>query len=274
MATGRNRDPARPRRRSPAGRRPNRRRRPLFPSVPTITVRPTSMPAPSEPTRDGAVTFGAPDPLLLPASPPEATDWASVGPGWLLVDHLRGGMYSDLETLDRRGLYLVSPDDGVYGVSALPTDGSRIVTASPDARLVLLELYDPVCEDGCTCPGGAPVTVETDQSDDREVEAHVYGYNLLDLPTTTSRPMLDPVTLSVCEPGVFSHSVDDKSRTSDSPVVRRCRAAQLALMLRATGRRARPPRRARPGIARAHGRRDRLARRAPPTNAGAARRAP
>lgn len=125
------------------------------PPTQPITAPPTSRLEPSGPAVGDAVAFGAPDASLLPASPPEAFDWGSVGPGWLLIEHPPGGIFSDPVTLDERGLYLVSPDDVVYAVSALPTDGSRIATVSQDARPVLLERYDPVCADGCTCAGGA-----------------------------------------------------------------------------------------------------------------------
>lgn len=175
-------------------------------STSPIASTPTTLVEPTTPALDDTVTFGAPEPALLPAAPPDAIDWASVGPGWLLIDHRLVGTYVDPVALDQRGLYLVSPDDVVYGVSALPTDGSRIVAVSEDARRVLLEQFDPVCAEGCTCSGG-PLSNETGQ-DDRAVLAQVYGYALLDLPTTTSQSILDPVAVSVCEPGVFVREVD------------------------------------------------------------------
>lgn len=168
------------------------------PSTPPVTAPPTSVVESTAPPADEGVTLGAPAPALLPASPPDEIDWSTVGPGWLLIDHPwgYGGPYVEPATLDERGLYLVSPDGLVSGASALRTDGSRVVSASEDGRLVLLERYDPVCEAGCECPADAAVT------------SQAYGYALLDLSTTTLRPLVDPVAVSVCEPGVFVREVD------------------------------------------------------------------
>jgi hypothetical protein len=149
-----------------------------------------------EPDRAGAVTLGPPDPDLLPASPSSEIDWAAVGPGWLLIDHPMGSLaLSDPSTLDRRGIYLVAPDDTVYGVSALPNDGSWRSDVSPNGRQVLLQQFDDACAEGCECPT------------DMAVEAQAYGYAVLDLPTTSLRSVIDPVSLSVCGANPFSRDV-------------------------------------------------------------------
>ncbi len=149
-------------------------------------------------TPEGAVTLGAPDPALLSALPSDAIDWTAVGPGWLLIDHPmgHGGPFVEPTTLDQRGLYLVAPDDTVYGVSALPSDGSRIVAVSNDGRQVLLESNDQACADGCSCP------------DDAAVMSQAYGLVLLDLTTTGMQPVIDPVPVSVCRPGVFRREAE------------------------------------------------------------------
>ena len=140
-----------------------------------------------EPNLAGAVTLGPPDPDLLPASLSGEIDWATVGPGWLLIDRPMGSLtLSDPPTVDRRGIYLVAPDDTVYGVSALPNDGSWVADVSSDGRQVLLQQFDDACAEGCECPT------------DMAVEAQAYGYALLDLPTTSLRSVIDPVSLSVC----------------------------------------------------------------------------
>jgi hypothetical protein len=143
---------------------------------------------PSVPLADGPVTLGAPHWALLPASPPDQIDWEIVGPGWLIVDHPfgYGGPFIDPTTLDRRGLYLVSPDNDVFAASALLSDGSWIADVSNDGRQVLFRLFDPVCADGC--------------SSDMPVTAEEFGYAILDLPTTTLRLVIDPVTQWHFEP--------------------------------------------------------------------------
>ena len=164
-----------------------------------------------EPISPSPVTLGPPDAALLPALPPDRIDWPAVGRGWLLIDHPfgYGGPFVEPITMNRRGLYLVTPGSVTYGASALPSDGSRIAAVSDDGRQVLLELFDPVCSDGCECPGGPPVTVATDeQRDDRDRQQQAFGYVLLDLPTTTLRPIIDPVAVPVCNPGVFHRAVD------------------------------------------------------------------
>lgn len=162
---------------------------------------------PTEPVAVDAVALGPPDPALVPSAlPPTDIDWSAVGPNWLLIDH--GPTFDEPVTLDRRGFYLVSPDDVVYAVSALPTDGSRLSSVSADGRQALLQLVDPVCADGCTCPGDATDTSVTDAADDSGVLQEVFGYALLDLRTTTLRPVIDPVTASVCDTGGFLRDVE------------------------------------------------------------------
>ena len=153
------------------------------------------------PASHGVVLLGEPDPTLLPALPPTDIDWTAVGPGWLLIDH--GPDFFEPTKLDRRGFYLVSPDDVVYAASALPTDGSWPSDVSADRRHVLLQLIDHTCSDGCSCPGGAAVTVETDVRDDSSVQQQMFGYAVLDLASTSLRSVIDPVAMSVCDPAPF-----------------------------------------------------------------------
>ncbi len=165
---------------------------------PDSTTQPTIPPSTGvvEPNLAGAITLGPPDPALLAASPPSEIDWAAVGPGWLLIDHPMGWLVpTDPPTLDRRGIYLVAPDDTVHGVSALPNDGSWPSDVSSNGRQVLLQQFDDACAEGCECPA------------DMAVEAQAYGYALLDLPTTSLRSVIDPVSLSVCGANPFSREV-------------------------------------------------------------------
>lgn len=178
-------------------------------TTPPVTTPPATTPPTSSVVSTEPVVLGAPAPELLAAAAPGSIDWDSVGPGWLFVDHPNAGPYTDPSTLDRRGLYLVSPDDVVAGVSALPTDGSRVAAVSRGGWLALLELYDPVCADGCSCPGGTPVTVETDRpEDDSGLQMQLFGYALLDLRTTEWRPIIDPVALPVCAPEALHREAD------------------------------------------------------------------
>lgn len=160
---------------------------------PPLTAPATSLVEPTWPEFGDAVTLGPPDPALLPASPADEIDWTAVGRGWALIDH--GAMYADPASPDERGLYLLSPDDVVYGVSALPADGSGIAVASSDGRMVLLHRSDSACTSGCSCP------------DDAATMTQVSGYALLDLRASSARPIIDPVEVSVCDPGVFSREV-------------------------------------------------------------------
>lgn len=136
-------------------------------SVPTSSLPPATTDPPTEPLPVDVILLGEPDPKLLPALPPSEVDWTTVGPGWLLIDHPSGHGRPVIEptTLDERGLYLVTPDDVVYGVAALPSDGSRIASVADDGRSLLLD--------------------------------NASGYALLDL-TTTALQMVVPV--SGCEP--------------------------------------------------------------------------
>lgn len=179
-------------------------------TTPATTTLPTTTPVatvePSEPAAGDAVLLGPPNPQLVAAAPPEQIDWASVGAGWLLVDHPTGvGPLTDPQTLDQRGLYLVAPDDRIFGVTALSTDGSWIAAVSDDARQVLLQTFDPVCADGCTCSGDPVSSVETEVVDG--LVQREFGYVLVDLTTRTARPVIEPVTRPVCGPSDFRRDV-------------------------------------------------------------------
>jgi hypothetical protein len=180
------------------------------PTEPTETDRrPTEPTAPTAPTNppDDVVVVGAPDSALLAAAPPDEIDWSAVGPGWILVDHPTGygGPVSETPTLDERALYLVAPSDDVFGVAALPNDGSRIAAVSHDGRLALLETPDLTCANGCSCP------------DDAAVEAHPFGYALLDLVATSMRPLIDPAAVPVCGADPFHREV---GFTADATAIR------------------------------------------------------
>jgi hypothetical protein len=150
--------------------------------TPTTVV--TTTAATSPPVEDG-VTLGPPASWLVSARPRDEIDWDEVGPGWLLIDHVEEYNYTDPPTMDQRGLYLVSPDNEVYATSALPTDGSWLVDVSHEGRRAVLQQFDDVCAHGCS-------------SDDPVLE-DAYGYVVLDLTTTTLRPVIEPVTQSALE---------------------------------------------------------------------------
>lgn len=155
------------------------------------TTTPASTPATSAasatttPTDDanGVVVLGPPADGLVPARPGAEIDWKAVDLGWLLVDHPGWGVErTDPPRLDRRGLYLVTPDDQVFGVSALPTDGSMVVDVSSDGRRVLLQSFEEL--PGGFCSSDAPVDVDQ------------YGYVIVDLTTTERRTVVPPVRQS------------------------------------------------------------------------------
>lgn len=96
---------------------------------------PTSGTTPADPS-DGTTLFGPP--AALPnASPANEINWGSVGPGWIALDH-PGTVYTDPPSLDQRGLYLVAPDNEVFAVSSLPSDGGDLTDVSADGRFALL----------------------------------------------------------------------------------------------------------------------------------------
>jgi hypothetical protein len=119
-------------------------------SAPSTTPVPTpaaTLPpelTPPEPTIPPTTTvlltggaLGRPDPALLEALPAETIPWDEVGPDWLAFDYPRSTTTA-LEQAGRRGLYLVDPDDRIYAVSALPTDGTDVVEVSWSGRIALL----------------------------------------------------------------------------------------------------------------------------------------
>ncbi len=169
-------------------------------SATAATTMPVSAPASSAagatttPTDDanGFVVLGPPGAGLVPARPGAEIAWEGVGFGWLLVDHPGWAIApTDPPRLDRRGLYLVSPDDQVFGASALPTDGSMVVDVSSDGRRVLLQLFEE--PPGGLCSSDAPVDIDQ------------YGYAIVDLTTTERRTVVPPVRQSC----------------SDAPMIRR-----------------------------------------------------
>lgn len=99
------------------------------------TTSPTSGTTSADPP-EGTMLFGLPA-ALLNASPATEINWGSVGPGWIALDH-PGTFYTDPPSLDQRGLFLVAPDNEVFAVSALPSDGGDLVDVSADGRFALL----------------------------------------------------------------------------------------------------------------------------------------
>lgn len=116
-----------------------------LPTAPTSAPPPSSTPpvpettvpeVPAAPANYDAV-FGSPASDLLEALPPAEIPWDSVGPGWLAFTHPRA--FSTAGTaLDQLGLYLLGRDDEVFAVSALPSDGTDVVSASWAGRVALL----------------------------------------------------------------------------------------------------------------------------------------
>ena len=120
-------------------------------SAPSTTTPVPTPPAtlPPEPTPPGPTipptttvvlpggALGRPDPALLEALPAETIPWDEVGPDWLAFDYPRSTTAA-LEQAGRRGLYLVDPDDRIYAVSALPTDGTYVDEVSWSGRIALL----------------------------------------------------------------------------------------------------------------------------------------
>jgi subtilisin family serine protease len=88
--------------------------------------------------------FGQPASRLLAAQPANTIPWDSVGPDWLAFAYPRR-VYADPVTFDQRGLYLVDPDDRIYAVSALPSDGTDLLAVSWTGRRALLQ---GPCADG------------------------------------------------------------------------------------------------------------------------------
>lgn len=177
---------------------------PIDPPTPSTASAPTV--EPREPVDDWVV-LGPPDPALIPeALPPTALDWAAVGAGWLLIDH--GPWFGEPGVRDQRGIYLVAPDDVVYGVSALAVDGGWYGDVSADGRRVLLQQYDDACAEGCSCPGATQGSLDPGVPDDSAVHQQVYGFSLLDLTTASLRPVIDPVSLSVCDQGRLHREVE------------------------------------------------------------------
>jgi hypothetical protein len=81
--------------------------------------------------------LGAPSLHLLEARPLDEIPWDSVGPGWLAFAYPTGVFTGDT-ALDQRGLYLVDPEDRIFAVSALPADGTDLVSASWTGHVALL----------------------------------------------------------------------------------------------------------------------------------------
>jgi hypothetical protein len=150
----------------------------------TVPGAPTTSSPTTAPIGDAAdvVVLGLPAEGLVAARSADEIVWETVGAGWLLVDHPAWVERIDPPRLDRRGLYLVGPDDQVYGASALPTDGSSVVDVSPDGRRVLLELFEE--PPGGVCSSDAPVDVDQ------------YGFAVVDLSSTERRTVVAPVRQS------------------------------------------------------------------------------
>ena len=107
-------------------------------SPPTTAPAPeTTVPEPPSTQVNYDAVLGAPAPHLLEALPSDEIPWDSVGPGWLAFAY-PNGVYSEDAALDQRGLYLVDPDDRIYAVSALPADGTDLVSASWTGHVALL----------------------------------------------------------------------------------------------------------------------------------------
>jgi hypothetical protein len=174
-------------------------------STPATTL-PASTPATSATTTppddaNGVVVLGPPADGLVPARPGSEIAWDAVGFGWLLVDHPGWAVErTDPPRLDRRGLYFVGPDDQVFGVSALPTDGTQLVDVSLDGRRVLLQRFEEPPGGGC--------------SSDAPVDVDQYGYAIVDLPTTELRTVVPPVRQSCFDAPMIrraSFGVDGRS---------------------------------------------------------------
>ena len=107
-------------------------------SPPTTAQAPeTTVPEPPSTQVNYDAVLGSPAPHLLEALPSDEIPWDSVGPGWLAFAY-PNGVYSEDAALDQRGLYLVGPDDRIYAVSALPADGTDLVSASWTGHVALL----------------------------------------------------------------------------------------------------------------------------------------
>ncbi len=172
-------------------------------STDAATVPTSAAGATTAPTADAneVVVLGPPADGLVPARPGAEIAWEAVGFGWLLVDHPGWGVErTDPPRLDRRGLYFVGPDDQVFGVSALPTDGTELIEVSSDGRRVLLQSFEE--PPGGVCASEAPVDVDQ------------YGYAIVDLPTTERRAVVPPVRQSCFDPPMIrraSFGVDGRS---------------------------------------------------------------
>jgi hypothetical protein len=108
----------------------------VLPPPPATTTVATTIPTADVPVPDD-ITFGRPAPDLLDALPAEDIPWTSVGPEWMSLVYPR--LSSDnSSSLDQRGLYLVDPDNRIYAVSALPNDGTDVVSVAYTGRVALL----------------------------------------------------------------------------------------------------------------------------------------
>jgi hypothetical protein len=108
----------------------------------TTTTTPTLVPPPTTTSMTIAfpddVTLGLPTSHLLEALPAHDIPWDQVGHDWLAV-YSRPNIRTDPPRLDERALYLVDPDDRIYAVSALPSDGTVVVSVSWTGRIALLQ---------------------------------------------------------------------------------------------------------------------------------------